>query len=160
MIALTANLNPWPLVTAALELSIVNTSPTWYPVPTVKLDIPVTTPLVKVTEHCAFSPEPVNDINGILLALVNAYPVPPVTISKPVDPLVAIGAPWPSITPIIELSSASFAVPVLIFLPIGNTASVLVPDPSIVTLSFLGNERSALSEIICVFKLPGTIGEL
>ena len=66
----------------------------------------------------------------------------------------------PSITPITELSSESFAAPVLTFLPIGNTAFVLVPDPSILTFSFLGNDFIALSEINCVFKLPGAIGEL
>ena len=51
----------------------------------------VTTPLVKLTEHCAPEPVPVNDINGILLTLVTAYPVPPVTISN--DEADAIGAP-------------------------------------------------------------------
>ena len=111
-----------------------------------------------VTEHCAPDPEPVKDISGILLTFVTAYPVPFVTISN--VELDAIGAPWPSITPITELSSASFAAPVLTFLPMGNTAFVLVPDPSIWTLSFLGNDLIALSEIYCVFKLPGTIGEL
>ena len=58
------------------------------------------------------------------------------------------------------LSSDKLTAPVLTFLPIGNTAFVLVPEPSISTLSFLGKERSALSEITCVFKLPGMIGEL
>ena len=72
MIALTDILNPDPLRTRAFELSIVNTSPTWYPVPKVKLDIPVTTPLVKLTEHCAPEPVPVNDTNGMLLAFENA----------------------------------------------------------------------------------------
>ena len=61
---------------------------------------------------------------------------------------------------IIELSSESLFVPVLTFLPIGNSLFVLAPLPSIDTLSFLGNERSALSLITCVFKLPGIIGEL
>ena len=91
------------------------------------------------------------------MTFVTAYPVPFVTISNAV--LDAIDEPWPSITPITELSSESFAAPVLTFLPIGNTAFVLVPDPSIWTLSFLGNDLIALSEINCVFKLPGTIGE-
>ena len=56
--------------------------------------------------------------------------------------VIDIDAPWPSIIPVILLSSnGSPAVPtgfVLTFLPIGNSLFVLDPVPSILTLSFLG----------------------
>ena len=104
--------------------------------PSVKLDIELIAPVSAsiVTEHSARSPVPVNDFNGILLTFVTAYPDPfEIILNEELD---AIGAPWPSITPVTELSSASFAAPVLTFLPIGNTAFVFVPVPSILTLIY------------------------
>ena len=80
------------------------------------------------TEHCAPVPEPVSDINGMLLEFVNTYPLPRDTISKSVpntglEPLViSIDDPCPSTTPITELSSASFAAPI-------ESASILGGSP-------------------------------
>ena len=155
LIAATTNLNPAPLVTFVLALSTVKTSPTWYPVPAPFITTFVTTSPDTVILHAAPLPFPVKEIVGTAVVLLNEYPDPPAISSG-----VAIGAPWPSTIPVILTSSASEGAPVLTFLPIGNLAFVLVPDPSILTINFLGSERIGLSIIFWVFSLPGSIGVL
>ena len=64
------HLNPAPLVISlSLALSIVNTSPTWYPVPRVEIVIPLIAPatpaiVATVIEATAPVPLPVKDLRG------------------------------------------------------------------------------------------------
>ena len=109
---------------------------------------------VKLTVHPV--PLPVRGTVGTAVRLLNEYPTPPLIRS----PAPTIDPPWPSITPVTLTSSLSDAAPVLTFLPIGRLATVLVPEPSIATLNFRGNERIGLCTSNCVLKLPGSIGLL
>ena len=137
------------------ELSIVKTSPTWRRFPEFCKVIESIAPSDKIVKFAvAFSPLPVNETKGILFALLNEYPLPLVTIS-----LEVIGAPFPSIIPVILLSSKSPTAPELTFLPIGSV-DALAPALVNFTICFLGNARTGLSGRTCVFKLPASIGVL
>ena len=84
---------------------------------------PVITSSVTVIVASAPVPVPVNDFNGTALVLSNRYPEPPDTIWIFEVPVADIGAPLPSMIPVVSWSSGVVVtfVPlsVVTFLPTG-----------------------------------------